>query len=324
MDGMAKHARLTTGQQWLAAGYVIFGITLTPIAFIVMLLTVQALLAPSLHFWAWTVPVGTEAGFIGLFCADLLLEWKHRPLRVLRAAPYLFAVISLALNVYAAHGAIPAMLGHAVLPLVFFGYILVAEAVVRRLAVTEEERAAEVAMADALAHARDLVRDRLGVFWRLRCPSLLSRQIRSGRATAAVREAARGGSQAELETTVGRWIAQGLAVSAKAEVTAQEARREITREAPVSVPESTPEPSPRARPQARLAARSGPALKLAAARSRNMTPGELEPHVSAMLEEYGTVSQARVKRDLHVSTEKAAEALRLAKRNRTVVQISAR
>jgi hypothetical protein len=37
-----------------------------------------------------------------------------------------------------------------------------------------------------------------------------------------------------------------------------------------------------------------------------------------MLEEYGTVSQARVKRDLHVSTEKAAEALRLAKRPRPV------
>jgi hypothetical protein len=98
----------------------------------------------------------------------------------------------------------------------------------------------------------------------------------------------------------------------------------LPRTAPTGVLESEPETPSRARPAARPEARSGPALKLAASKSRNMTASELEPHVRAMLDEYGTVSQARVKRDLHVSTEKAAEALRLAKRHRTVVAFGGR
>jgi hypothetical protein len=91
-----------------------------------------------------------------------------------------------------------------------------------------------------------------------------------------------------------------------------------------SSPKTGSETALDARPRARSAALSGPALRLAASKSRNMTPSELEPHVSAMLQAYGTVSQARIKRDLHVSTDKAAEALRLAKQKRTVVPLSTR
>lgn len=232
----ARTARLSGGQKWLAGGFVAFGIALTPIAFLVMLITVIRVLRPSFGEWAWTVPVGTEAGFVGLFCADLLLEWKRRPLRVLRGAPYVLALASLSLNLYAAAGSAPAMIGHAVLPLLFFGYILAAEVVVRRLSVTDEERAVEEAMADALAHARDLVRERLGPAWRLRCPSLLRRQIRSRRATATVRQAAESaakyGRHTELEDATGKWVAGGLAVRAKADVGAETARQDIARQAP--------------------------------------------------------------------------------------------
>jgi hypothetical protein len=304
---MAKHARLTAGQQWLAAGYVIFGLALTPISFIVMLLTVQKLLAPTLGFWAWSVPVGTEAGFIGLFCADLLLEWKHRPLRVLRLAPYLFAAISLALNVIAARGVVSGILGHAVLPLVFFGYILVAEAVVRRLSVTEDERALEVAMADALAHARDLARDRLGVFWRLRCPSLLSRQIRSGRATAAVRDAAASGVQADLEAEVGRWVAAGLAVTAKAEVTAEMARQEITRtpaaapaaeHLPKALPEVSAAPVPKAITEGTAKPSVSAVQRVRRLGGRKATDEDIRSAIREMYADGGKVTKYRVVKEL--------------------------
>lgn len=72
---------------------------------------------------------------------------------------------------------------------------------------------------------------------------------------------------------------------------------------------SGPPPStPGDRPQARRR----PALKLAASKSRSMSAADLMPHVKAMLGEYGSVSMARVKSDLHIGSDKAAEALRLA------------
>jgi len=97
---------------------------------------------------------------------------------------------------------------------------------------------------------------------------------------------------------------------------------------PAARPGGRPEASVQARPGARPQAspEHGPefALRLTAARSRSMSPAGLAPHVSAMLETYGPVSQARIKRDLHVSTEKAAEALRIARRERTVVPMGTR
>jgi hypothetical protein len=68
------------------------------------------------------------------------------------------------------------------------------------------------------------------------------------------------------------------------------------------------------------------ALKLARGKSARMTASELAPHVSAMLRAYGdaATSQARIKTDLHVGSDKAREALRIAKRDRTVVPIGSR
>ena len=77
---------------------------------------------------------------------------------------------------------------------------------------------------------------------------------------------------------------------------------------PLAEPVTVAEPAPASEPG------SGPALKLAASKSRGMTPSELAPHVAAMLEAHGPdLSQVRIKRDLHVSTDKAREALALAK-----------
>jgi len=52
-----------------------------------------------------------------------------------------------------------------------------------------------------------------------------------------------------------------------------------------------------------------------------MTPEQLAENVAAMLDTYGdkAVSQARVKRDLSLGTEKAAEAIRIATRDRSAL-----
>jgi len=73
---------------------------------------------------------------------------------------------------------------------------------------------------------------------------------------------------------------------------------------PPDMPEGVPEASP---PDRRRVA-----LKLPASKSRSMTAAQLARHVGAMLDAYGHVSQPRIKTDLHVGTEKAAEALRIA------------
>ncbi len=93
-----------------------------------------------------------------------------------------------------------------------------------------------------------------------------------------------------------------------------------------SMLETSPEAS--SRPILRRA-REGdaePALKLAASKSKRMTPDQLALHVAAMLAAYGdgAVSQARIKDDLHVGTDKARDALRIAKRDRIVTPIGSR
>lgn len=241
----------TRAHRWLAAGFVLFGAALAPIAFTVMLITVTRLLRPSFGWWAWAVPVGTEAGFLGFFCADLLAEWRRRPLKILRAAPYLLAAVSLGLNALAGRSDPAFILGHAALPVVFFGYVVVAELLVRRLAVTDDERATEVALKDAAAMARDLLRERLGVFWRLRAPSLLRRQIRAGRFPSAVRQAAetRYGPHDALEKAVTAWMAASLTRGVKVAAEMDAARRAAVPQPDPAPGASVPQPSrPAARP----------------------------------------------------------------------------
>ena len=216
MNGMGKHsADLTTGQRQLLAGFAFLGAVLTPLSFLVMLLTVNDLLGPYMDGWAWTVPSGTEAGFLGLFLADILLEARRRPALLLHLAPYAFAAVSLWLNAAAARGDVVGMVGHSVLPMVFFGYLLAAKLLARRLSVTDRERRMETAVADAVAHARDILRsaDR---WWRLRAPVLLRRQLRSRRLPATVMAAIEGGigdgGASRWEPVVEAWITRSLAL----------------------------------------------------------------------------------------------------------------
>lgn len=275
MSQMGKHSEdLTMGQRQLLAGFAILGAILTPLSFLVMFLTVNTLLGPYMDGWAWTVPVGTEAGFLGLFLADILLEVRHRPALLLHLAPYAFAGVSLWLNAAAAHGDIVGMVGHSVLPMVFFGYLLAAKLLARRLSVTDRERRLETAIADAIAHARDILRaaDR---FWRFRAPVLLRRQLRSRRLPAAVMKAIEDGTgdggASRWEPAVEAWITRSLALpegvsallaAARAEAsesalqsdsrTASESVPAVTPEVPPApTPEATPDPLPKVAPKTR-------------------------------------------------------------------------
>lgn len=258
MTGM--HApRLTSGQRWLAAGVILFGLTLTPIAFAVMYVTVTRLLQPYMGGLAWTVPVGTEAGFAGLFLADLLLEWVRKPLWWLPAVPYALALVSVALNALAGGGAPAGILGHEVLPIVFFGYIVAGKSAVRRLAVSEDHRQRETALADARAYARDMLRSSLGFWWRRRTPLLLRRQLRSGRLPALVMAAVETGVATEWEPAVEAWVASAVALPERFSGTLAAARAEASAPSPAGPPASVPAPPPPAPAEApRETAPEGP------------------------------------------------------------------
>jgi hypothetical protein len=277
MSQMGKHSTFTVLHKWLLAGFAILGFLLTPLAFLVMFLTVNDLLGPYMDGWAWVVPLGTEVGFMGLFLADILLEAKGVPAAVLHMMPYLFAALSLWLNVEAARGHVVGMVGHSVLPLVFFGYLLAAKLLAKRLSVSTSERQRRTDVSDALAHARDILRaaDR---WWRFRAPVLLRRQIRSGRLPAAVLEAIDQGGASRWEPVLESWITRSLALpegvaaqlAAAREAASQvtlAATPEVTPELPAQVnpeavpghapsqPEVTPAATPQVRPRRKPAAR---------------------------------------------------------------------
>jgi hypothetical protein len=333
---------LTRPQRMLAALIMLLGAAAAPLFFTVMFLTVNDMLGPYFDGWAWTVPVATEITFVLLFLLAVLFEWIGRPRRALWLAPYPFAVISAFLQVSAAHGSIPAMAGHLAVTMAFFVPVTFAKTAVRTLLVSDAERTRALALADAKAHARDILRSALGVLWRWRTPVLLRRQLRSGRLPAKVLEAvdngARFGGASVWEPVVEAWIAAAVALPERAAEALRAARAEPARSMPDGhVPDTaagvrearqeTPlEPAPEHASgmpetalQARPARASKPALKLTAARSRSMSPDKLAEHVAAMLDEYGDVSLNRIKTDLSVGTEKAKEALEIARSNRARV-----
>jgi hypothetical protein len=332
---MSKHADRWTGPHIVVAtGCTVIAVAVAVLGFLDIYLTITHLLHQWWGDWAWTVIVLGEGAGVGAYLGWLLLEMRDNPPKRIRVfvACFLaaFAAASLGLNVLASKGSVADALSHVVVVGAFFGYLFYAKVLVERLSGTAHSRALEVAMADARQYAMDLCRDRKGRAWRWRVPVLLRRQILSGRLTDDVRQ------QVSLmvgarrtsgwEEKIREWVlgTEGLNLSARAEADARKAAQEIAASASPGEPESAPQAVPVARPQARSQTRSGPALKLSASRSRNMSPADLEPHVSAMLEKYGSVSEARIKRDLHVGAEKAAEALRLAKQNRTVVPMGQR
>lgn len=328
MTVMPEHARAegwTVPQAALGAAVGVLGVAVAILGFIDIYLTITHLLHAIWGDWAWTVIVLGEGSAAGSYLGWLLLDLKDRPPRRVQVflAVYLTAFMagSLVLNLYAGRGSVPGLVSHAVVVAAFFGYLIFVKILVARLSADARTRAMEQAVTDARRHAIDLCRDQKGVLWRFRVPSLLRRQILTGRlpdeVRVAVAEHVRAGRTAGWEAKVREWVFRELRIDLIAAAASEKAARDIAASTPPGEPESAPEARPGARPETR----SGPALKLAASKSRGMSSAELEPHVTAMLEAYGTVSEARVKKDLHVGTEKAREALRLAKGGDNVVSI---
>lgn len=250
--------RLAAGQKFLAAAILVLAATVTPVFFIVMFLTVNKMLGPYFQGWAWTAPVATEATFTLLFLWAVLMEWLRKPKPLLWVAPYPFAGMSVFLNVWAAYGSVPGMVGHLAVTLAFFIPVTFAKSGVRALLVTDAERARAAALADAKAHARDMLRSALGLRWRWKTPLLLRRQLRAGRLPALVMEAVATGSATAWEPAVEAWIASAVALpertrevlrAARAEASAP--RPEAPSEAPPETPsQSVPEALPAAPPEA--------------------------------------------------------------------------
>lgn len=211
------------------------GCALAPVFFLDMFRTVTGLLGASGFPDAWTVPAATEGAFVFLYLLGLWLQRKGKPKTWLRWAPYPFAAASLFLNVYAAHGHIAPMVGHASVTIAFFLPVLAAEAAVHSLAVTDDEVKLTAELADARRYALDFVRDQKGIFWRLRVPSLLRRQIARSRppaaVIAAVREGVTEGGAAKWETTVEEWVTAGLTRGVQMTVKVAAKKREIERQA---------------------------------------------------------------------------------------------
>ena len=211
------------------------------------------LLAATFGSWSWTVPVATEISFTLLFLLWVLLEWRDRAPGWLRFAPYPFAVASLWLNVESARGNLPGMVGHGVVTVAFFLPLLALKGAVTRLTVSDEERKRAVATADAIAHARDILRA-ADPWWRFRAPVLLRRQIRSRRLPATVMEAiGQGvmfGGAGKWEPAVEAWITRSLVlpegVSAQLAAARQAAAQVVPQAGPQAAPESPLQVAPEA------------------------------------------------------------------------------
>jgi Protein of unknown function (DUF2637) len=275
---------------------------------------------------AWIVPIGVDLGIVILILVGILLEWLAMPMPGLRIIAGFFMGCTMWLNAVAAHGSPAGIIGHLSLPVLFIACVeAVRHAVRRRSGLAAGTVREGVPLARwALSPVPTFLLWRRMVLWQeTSYLKALDREQLRRRTLASLRAAYGRDWREKADQSVVWQLSRGIDVEGAADTTRKALPAPSMAPVPSTAPsvaESAPETAPKARPQAR----SGPALKLAPGKSRSMTAGELVPHVSAMLEEYGTVSQARVKRDLHVSTEKAAEALRLAKRSRTVVQIGAR
>jgi hypothetical protein len=313
--------------------------------------TATRLVRPWFGADAWIVPVSAEVAFAALFGWGILLSWRKAAdvgVRILFMG--LIIVGSVALQAYAGRSAFPDAVAHLVVAGAFFAVTITVKAAITRLRggkvkgdrislgefLASPSRAAGLwrwknawgepstsaarrrymvlLYVIALAQADPRVGKRPA--WRRNLPVTLRYELSTGLLPDAVSAGQGGWQEAAGEHVTGQLALLGQDIPSTPDVVTH------------AEPETRLGPEREARPERRATARpepaSGPALKLAPAKSRSMSPDDLEPHVLAMLEAYGTVSQARVKRDLHVSTNKAAEALRLAKQNRTVIPIGQR
>jgi len=206
---------LTGGQQALAAFAAALGLGLTPMFFIVMFMTVNNLLGQYFDGWAWTVPIATETTFVLLTVLAVLFEWMRRPVPSLWRLPYLFAGLSVFLNVWADRHSPAGIAGHLAVTAAFFIPMSFAKTTVRKLIITPAERARAQSLADARAHAQDVLRSAFGVLWRHRTPTLLRRQLKSSRLPAAVMAAVETTDAAIWEPVVQAWITAAVTLPAQ-------------------------------------------------------------------------------------------------------------
>ena len=134
MDDM-KHARtdpLSVGQ-WvlsLVAGLLMLG--LAALAFRGMFSSVRAEMVPFFGSIAWTVPIGVDLGIVILILVSILLEWLAMPMPMLRHIAAFFMGCTVWLNVLAAHGQVPGIVGHLSLPVLFIASVEAVRHAVRR------------------------------------------------------------------------------------------------------------------------------------------------------------------------------------------------
>lgn len=191
----------------------------------------------------------------------------------------------------------------------------------------EPPTALDGALADARRYAMDLLRDRKGIAWRWRpsVPSLLRRQVLTGRLPAVVVAAVRESLPeygSPWEPAVREWVlgAEGLNLSAQAEVASRAAAETIRQQAaqePPEVPSGVPsqtalETAPPARPRRPAAPVPDGPRKPSQAAVRKASGADLAPYVAALLDADPQLTIEMVMGDLRIGRPKARDALRLA------------
>ena len=267
MTNMATHARESHSPGWRALRVlvIVVGVLLSPLFFADMFANVRHLLLPGMGTRSWIVPAATEGSFLFLFLLDVLLLLARKPQAWLRYAPYLFAAVSLALNVWGGHGSLLLSTGYGAVTLAFFVPIVAGEQAVRSMSVTDEDVKYGAEMKAAMRHARDLVRSYAG--WRRwRAPSLLRIQIRHSRppavVAAAIRDGASFGGAAKWEEPVEEWVIRSLTRNARL------AARMAAEQRAIETTAGTPADAPQSRQPVRQRPRQGGASDVARRRAR--------------------------------------------------------
>ena len=315
----------------IAAGCTLLGLGALGLGFTGIYITIVPLLEP---WWHWFSPLylGTgEGSFAFAYLGWLLLTMRDDPPRRLVAGllAYLgfFAAASLALCAYASAGNFANVVSHVALCVAFFGAGIFAKVLVHRLGADPSRRKEESALRDARQYATDLLRARLGPLWRFRCPSLLRRQVTTGRLCDAVREdvtmKVSMGRTSGWEKTVREWVLgpDGLNLAAQAEQDARKAAETIAR---ASVPDQSAAaalaPSgttvPATAPRQSRTVTGNSARKPSRAAVRKMTGTELADYVATLLDDNPALSRADVMEALHVGRPKAEQALATAQDRR--------
>lgn len=342
-----KASDWTPAQRFLAWTLVALGAGITVPAFAEIYLTVTHVIHPAFGAWSWTVPVSGEIAFTYLFINGVLLAMRRAPSGAFRSV-LMAAIIagSVILNVWAYLGSVPAVAGHLIIVAAFFGVLIAGKETVMTLR-GGKVKADRITAGEWIAHPRHSARlwrwqqvwgetshdDAQARFlvllyviavtqahpaiggkagWRRKLPVTLRYELSMGLLPDAIADGSGDWQLAAREHVAGQLDPLRPAVPEHAPALPPV----IAASTPQEQLPSKPEPLPRAIAEATPKQPARPSLKLTAGKSRSMTAAALAPHVAAMLDEYGTVGIPRVKTDLHVGTEKATEALRLARKMR--------